>query len=302
MKKYLVVLLASVLLASQAALADLRIGVSIPAFDDVYFNGLRGYLADKAKADGGVQLQFEDARLDVVRQLSQVETFITQKVDAIIVCPVDTAATRTITEAASRAGIPLVYMNRKPDEAKLPANTVTVISDDFEGGRLQAQYIVDRLGGKGRVAIMMGELTNNAAQFRTQSAKEVFARYPQIRIVEQQSGFWLRDKGLDLASNWLLAGKTFDAIIANNDEMAIGAAMALRQAGKSGVLVAGLDGTADGVAAVKKGMLAASVFQDAKGQAEGSLTAAVQMANKQPGKDILIPYRLITADNASQFH
>ncbi|MCO8171637.1 sugar ABC transporter substrate-binding protein [Pseudomonas sp. 21LCFQ02] len=291
----------SLLMTSTAALADIRIGVSMSSFDDNYLTYLREYLSAKAKTDG-VKLQFEDARSDVVKQLNQVQSFTSQGVDAIIVNPVDTAATRGINEAASKAGIPLVYINRKPDDPKLPERVVSVTSDDKQAGRLQAEYIADKLGGKGQVAILLGELANNSTQGRTAGIKEVLAKYPDMKIVEEQTGMWLRDKGMDLTSNWLLAGKQINAVLSNNDEMGIGAAMALRQAGQKDVLVAGVDGTPDGLASIKRGLLTVSVFQDAKGQAEGSLDAAVKMINKQPvEQNILIPFRLITQDNLAEF-
>lgn len=126
----------SLMLTSGAALADLKIGVSMSQFDDTWLTYLRESMDKKAKSlPDGVTLQFEDARSDVVKQLSQVESFISQKVDALIVNPVDTAATQRITKAAVAAGIPLVYVNRRPDDPKLPEGVVTVASDDLEADR-----------------------------------------------------------------------------------------------------------------------------------------------------------------------
>ncbi len=297
----LAALAVSLLLASTSVLADLKIGVSMPTFDDNYLTYLRENMNKKAKQDG-ISLQFEDARNDVVKQLNQVQSFLSQKVDAVIVNPVDTAATRNLIESATKAGIPLVFVNRKPNDPKLPAGVVTVTSNDLEAGHLQAQYIADKLGGKGQVAILLGELSNNSTQVRTAGFKEILAKYPGIKIVEEQTGMWLRDKGMDLTSNWLLAGKEIDAILSNNDEMAIGAAMALKQAGKQGVLVGGVDGTPDALAAIKRGLMSVSVYQDARGQAEGALSAAEKMAKKENvEQNVTIPYQLITPENVAEF-
>lgn len=305
MKTRFAALALSTLLSSTAALADIKIGVSMSQFDDNWLSYLRESMAKKAKSlPDGVQLQFEDARNDVVRQLSQVESFIGQGVDAIIVNPVDTAATRNITQRALKAGIPLVYVNRRPDEAQLPDGVVTVTSDDLEAGHLQMQYLAEKLGGKGKIAIMLGELSNNATHNRTKGFKDVLAKYPDIQIVEEQTALWSRDKGMDLMSNWLVSGREFDAIASNNDEMAIGAAMALRQAGKQPgeVLIGGVDGTPDALSAIQRGLLSVSVFQDAKGQAEGAVESAVMMVKKEPVEQaVLIPYRLITPENVQSF-
>ncbi|MBT2340989.1 MULTISPECIES: sugar ABC transporter substrate-binding protein [Pseudomonas] len=295
----------SLMLTSGAALADLKIGVSMSQFDDTWLTYLRESMDKKAKSlPDGVSLQFEDARSDVVKQLSQVESFISQKVDAIIVNPVDTAATQRITKAAVAAGIPLVYVNRRPDDLKLPAGVVTVASDDLEAGRMQMQYLADKMGGKGDIVILLGDLANNSTTNRTKGVKEVLAKYPGIKIEQEQTGTWLRDKGMTLVNDWLTQGREFQAVVANNDEMAIGAAMALKQAGtrKGSVLIAGVDGTPDGLNAIKKGEMAVSVFQDAKGQADGSIDTAVKMVKKQPVEQaVWVPYRLITPENVDQF-
>lgn len=290
-----------------AAAADLKIGVSMSQFDDTYLANVREHMDKQAKSypkGDGVQLQFEDARADVVKQLSQVENFISQKVDAMIVNPVDTASTARITKAATDAGIPLVYVNRRPDQANLPKGVAAVTSDDEEAGKLQMQYIADKLGGKGKIVILLGDLANNSTTNRTKGVKEVLAKYPNIKIEQEQSGVWLRDRGMTLVNDWLTQGREFNAVLANNDEMAIGAAMALKSAGSKpgSVLIAGVDGTPDGLNAISKGELAVSVFQDAKGQGVGSLEAARQLAKHEAiEQNIVIPFKLITPDNVKDF-
>jgi inositol transport system substrate-binding protein len=295
----------SLMFASGAALADMKIGVSMSQFDDTWLTYLRESMDTKAKSyPDGVKLQFEDARSDVVRQLSQVESFISQKVDAIVVNPVDTAATKKITESAVKAGIPLVYVNRRPDDLNLPKGVVTVASNDLEAGQMQMQYLADKMGGKGDIVILLGDLANNSTTNRTKGVKEVLAKYPNIKIEQEQTGIWSRDKGMTLVNDWLTQGRKFDAVVSNNDEMAIGAAMALQQAGveKGSILIAGVDGTPDGLNAVKKGSLVVSVFQDAKGQADGSIETAVKMAKNEPVEPaVWVPYRLITLQNVDQF-
>ena len=295
----------SLMFASGAALADMKIGVSMSQFDDTWLTYLRESMDTKAKSyPDGVKLQFEDARSDVVRQLSQVESFISQRVDAIVVNPVDTAATKKITEAAVKAGIPLVYVNRRPDDLNLPKGVVTVASNDLEAGQMQMQYLAEKMGGKGDIVILLGDLANNSTTNRTKGVKEVLTKYPNIKIEQEQSGIWSRDKGMTLVNDWLTQGRKFDAVVSNNDEMAIGAAMALQQAGvaKGSVLIAGVDGTPDGLNAVKKGSLLVSVFQDAKGQADGSIDTAVKMAKNEPVEQaVWVPYRLITPQNVDTF-
>ncbi|GAA0267789.1 sugar ABC transporter substrate-binding protein [Pseudomonas rhodesiae] len=298
----------SMLLASGfASAADIKVGVSMSAFDDTFLTYLREDMDKQAKSypkGDGVQLQFEDARADVVKQLSQVENFISQRVDAIIVNPVDTASTANIIKAATAAKIPLVFVNRRPDQKDLPKDVVAVTSDDVEAGKLQMQYIAEKLGGKGKIVILLGDLANNSTTNRTKGVKEVLAKYPDIKIEQEQTGTWLRDKGMTLVNDWLTQGREFDAVLANNDEMAIGASMALKSSGKEkgSVLIAGVDGTPDGLNAIAKGDMAASAFQDAKGQAVGSVEAARKMAkNEATEQNVVIPFKLITPDNVKDF-
>ncbi|MBV4481695.1 sugar ABC transporter substrate-binding protein [Pseudomonas khavaziana] len=303
MHRYSLLVAALLLLFSQWTFAAYRIGVSIARVDDNFMTYVRGGLEAAAKQQD-VQIQFEDAQGDVVRQLNQVEGFLNQKVDAVIVLPVDTAATANITRAAVAAKTPLVYVNRHPDERTLPKGVVTVASNDIEAGQLQMRYLAEKLGGQGSVAIIMGDLAQNATHDRTEGARQVLKDFPGIKIVEQQSAEWQRNKGMDLTSNWLLAGTQFDAIVANNDEMAIGAAMALQQAGKAKgeIAIVGIDGLPDGLAAIKRGLLAASVFQDPKAQATQAVQAAIKMIKGEPIEaEVWVPFELIKPEQVAVF-
>ncbi|KRP48286.1 inositol transport system substrate-binding protein [Pseudomonas libanensis] len=303
MHRYSLLVAALLLLFSQWTFAAYRIGVSIARVDDNFMTYVRSGLEAAAKQQD-VQIQFEDAQGDVVRQLNQVEGFLNQKVDAVIVLPVDTAATANITRAAVAAKTALVYVNRHPDERTLPKGVVTVASNDIEAGQLQMRYLAEKLGGQGNVAIIMGDLAQNATHDRTEGARQVLKDFPGIKIVEQQSAEWQRNKGMDLTSNWLLAGTQFDAIVANNDEMAIGAAMALQQAGKAKgeIAIVGIDGLPDGLAAIKRGLLAASVFQDPKAQATQAVQAAIKMIKGEPIEaEVWVPFELIKPDQVAIF-
>ncbi|OYU04976.1 MAG: rhizopine-binding protein [Pseudomonas sp. PGPPP1] len=303
MNRYALIIASLLLLFSPWSFADYRIGVSIARVDDNFMTYVRNGL-DTAAKQQGVQIQFEDAQGDVVRQLNQVEGFLNQKVDAVIVLPVDTSATANITRAAVAAKTPLVYVNRHPDERTLPKGVVTVASNDIEAGQLQMRFLAEKLGGKGTVAIIMGDLAQNATHDRTEGAKQVLKDFPGIKVVEQQSAEWQRNKGMDLTSNWLLAGTQFDAIVANNDEMAIGAGMALQQAGKAKgeVAIVGIDGLPDGLAAVKRGLLAASVFQDPKAQAAKAVESAIKMIKGEPIEaEVWVPFELIKPEQVAMF-
>lgn len=302
LKRRIVLAVAAAMLMPMGAYAQTSsIGVSLSSFD-TFLSFVQTGMSKEADASK-VKIQFEDANHDVGRQVSQVENFISQKVSAIIVNPVDTSATKRISEAARKAGIPLVYVNRKPDE-KMGNGVVFVGSDSLVAGRLQMEELAKRMNGKGNVAIMVGELSSDAAQDRTKGVKEVAKKYPGIKIVEEQVADFDRKKGIDLMSKWLSAGIKIDAVAANNDEMGLGALIAMKQAKISPktILVAGVDATPDALASMKSNELALTVFQDAKGQGTGSVGAAIKMIKKQKVADMnMIPYVLVTPENMAKY-
>src|SRR6202451_3721589 len=174
MKRILIALAAATILSSSAYAA--KIGVSMAKFDDNFLTVLRNGMSDYAKTQNGVSLQIEDAKDDVSKQLSQIQNFIANKVDAIIVNPVDTSATAAMTKAAADAGVPLVYVNREPtDVEKLGPKAAFVASNEAESGTLETKAICKLLGGKGNILVMEGVLSNQSAVQRTKDIHEVIS-------------------------------------------------------------------------------------------------------------------------------
>jgi inositol transport system substrate-binding protein len=296
---------AAAILATPLAHAE-KIGVTMAAFDDTFLTILRNSIASAAKKDGAT-VQIEDAGSDVGKQLNQVQNMIAQKVDAIIVNVVDTDVTPKITKMVTAAGIPLVYVNRKPvDFDKLPPGVAVVASDEKMSGTLQAREVCKLLNGKGDVLVLMGDLSNESARTRTQDINDVLATKPcaGIKVVDKREGKWSRTQGQDITMNWLSSGTKFDAIISNNDEMAIGAITALKAARKltPNMIVAGIDATPDGLAAMKAGELKVSVYQNARGQGSAAVETALKLAHKQKvDRFVDVPFELVTPQNMNQY-
>ena len=280
-----------------------KIGVSMAKFDDNFLTVLRNGMTAYAK-EKGVDLQIEDAKNDVGGQLSQIQNFIAAKVDAIIVNPVDTSATPKMTALAVAAGIPLVYVNRLPSDKEMPAKVSFVGSDEAQSGTLETREVCKLMGGKGNIVVMMGELTNQAAVQRTKDIHEVIAT-PEcagMKILQEQTANWSRTEAADLMTNWITAGVKPDAVIANNDEMAIGAIKALTAAKMDKVIVSGVDGTADALAAMKAGGLKVTVFQNAAAQGQGAVDTAVKLAKgEKVDSKVWIPFELITSANMDKY-
>lgn len=278
---------------------DLQVGVSMALFDDNFLTIVRNSITNEMKTEG-VKGQIEDAKGDVAQQLQQVQNFIGQGVDAIIVNPVDTNAVKPIVDLTTKAGIPLVFVNRKP-ATELTGKMAFVGSDSELAGRLQMEALAKRMDYKGNVAILLGDLANEATRQRTKGVKAVVAKYPGLKVVQEQTAKFTRNDAVDVTSNWLTAGDDIQAIASNNDEMAIGALQALGK-NEQKILVAGVDGTPDALQMIKNGKMVATVFQDAKGQGSGAVQTAVKLVKgEQVQKIVDIPFQLITKDNYENF-
>lgn len=297
-------------LMSTTAMAE-GIGVSMALFDDNFLTVLRNGIQKQAD-EQGLKVQIEDAQNDVAKQLDQINNFIASGVDAIIVNPVDTSATQAMSDAAAAANIPLVYVNRQPINVDtLPDNQAFVASNEAESGTLETIQLCDNWAAEGKtevnVYVMQGELSNQAAVQRTQDIYDVIEAGKckvKINVIDQQTANWSRDQAQTLMTNWLSTGAAFDGVIANNDEMAIGAIQAMKAANidMKTVQVGGVDATQDALAAMQAGDLDVTVFQNAAAQGGGALDAAVKLSKGEAvDQKVYVPFELVTPENIANY-
>jgi len=278
--------------ARPAADARPTVGVSLLNLSNEFIVQIDKALRDEAEKQG-VRLVVSDAQRSAERQVQHVENFIAQRVDAIILNPCEFEASSAAVEKARAAGIPIVNVN---SETRATPDAFAG-SHDEESARLALEFLATKLGGKGRLAIMQGFLGQAAQLKRDAGAKEVLRRYPGLEVVAEQPADWDRAKAVSLMENWLQAhGTKIQAVFAQNDEMGMGAVLALEQAGrKKDVFVVSIDAIADAQDAVKAGRLDATVFQDGAAQARAALHAALAIVRKQPfEKETWVPFRLVT--------
>jgi inositol transport system substrate-binding protein len=309
MKKFLFAAGMGMLLGTTAMAQN--VGVSMALFDDNFLTVLRNGIQAQADA-AGLNVQIEDAQNDVAKQLDQINNFIASGVDAIIVNPVDTSATQAMTDAAAAAGVPLVYVNRQPINVdSLPDNQAFVASNESESSR---QGFIEqcnqwKAAGKDEVSVyvLQGELSNQAAVQRTQNYYDVMNEglcAVKVNIIDQQTANWSRDQAQNLMTNWLSTGTAFDGVLANNDEMALGAIQAMKAAGidMGAVIVSGVDATQDALASMQAGELDITVFQNAAAQGGGALDAAVRLSKGEAVEQkVYIPFELVTPANMADY-
>ncbi len=305
MKKAVLAALAVLALPALAepAAARTKIFVSI-AKTDKFLGILRDQIVAEAAKDPDLDVTVAIADNDPAKQLSQVQDAIADHAAAVIVLAVNGDTAKAVAAATGKAGTPLVYLNRLPPIDRFSGPVSIVASNDLVAGRLQARLISEHINGAGNVVILRGEDGHPAAAQRTEGVKEILAQRPGIKIIEEATGNWKREEGERLVTDWLQKGEPINAILANNDEMAIGAIDALQKAhippGK--VFVAGVDGTSDALDAMRSGYLTLSLLQSAHAQAVHALDDAKKFAGKQYAELYdWVPYELIIPSNLSQY-
>jgi len=275
------------------------IGISMLSMQNEFIVNINDEMQKKAQ-ELGAELIIVDAERSSLKQIEQIESFIAQKVDAIILNPCEYEASSPAVAKALAAGIPIVNVN----SATKIAPTAFVGSNDLESGRIAMRFIADQLGGKGNVVMIQG-LNGQAAQIQRElGAKEILKEFPGLKLIAQQTAEWDRSKSMDLMQNWIQSyGAKINAVFAHNDEMGLGAVKALQDAGmKDKVIVVSIDAIADALQAVKKGHLDATVFQDARKQGAGAIEAAIKIAQgKQYEKELLIPFKLLTKEDVDSY-
>lgn len=276
----------------------ITIGVSLLNVSNEFIVMLNQAMAGKAK-DLGVTLLVNDAQGSAERQVQQVETFIAQQVDAIILNPCEVEASSPAVEKAVAAGIPIVNMNSETQSTP----TAFVGSRDEEAARLALAYIAKRLNGKGNLLLMDGVMGQAAQIKRSEGTREILAKSPGLKVLAEQTAEWDRAKAMSLMENWIQShGANINAVFAQNDEMGMGALLALERAHlKDKVVLVSVDAIADALQAVSEGRLDATVFQDAKQQGATAVATAVKLCRKQAcDKQVFVPFRLVTKDNIGE--
>lgn len=256
------------------------------------------YEYKKASApDVNLEVVFADD--DPAKQLTQVETFVAQKVDAIILNPVDKVQSAAAVDAAFEAGIPVITINTTSDSPNVSAH---VGSDDVEAGRLQMERLLSVLPEDAKVAYIDAVLGHSAQVFRSQGYNEVLGEHPSVQLVIHDTANWSGEEALRLVENWLQTYEQIDAIATMADCILVGAITAVENAGLGGkVLLAGMDCDMPVLEKIKEGVVDNSIWQDGLGQGSNSLRLAIDAAKGIAVSDYIIPYEVCTAENVDKY-
>ena len=267
------------------------IGLSISTMNNPFFVALRDGAQAAAKA-AGINLITVDAQNDAAKQIAGVEDLIQKKVPVLLLNPTDSDAVANVVREATAAGIKVISLDRAVNGADVSSH---IASDNEAGGRMAAEFLLQKVGGKGNWVELEGIPGSSAARERGQGFDSAIADKPGVKLVAKQSASFDRAQGLTVMENILQGNKDIQAVFAQNDEMALGAERAIEEAGLKNVDIVGFDATADAVAAVKAGKLAATVQQ--KPELIGKMgvdTAQLLIEGKSVDRNIPVPLALVT--------
>ena len=308
--------------AANGDLADKKVGVCIYQFADNFMTLFRGELENYLIEQGFSKenITIVDGANDQATQTNQIQNFITQGVDVLIINPVNSSSAETITDMVVEAGIPLVYINREPDaseEQRWADNNwdVTYVGCDArQSGTYQGEMIADLgldtvdMNGNGKIDYIMieGDPENVDAQYRTEySVKALTDAGLEVECLSDQVGNWQQDQAQQIVANALgQYGDKVEVVFCNNDAMALGALQAIQSAGRTvgtDIFLVGVDALSEALEDVVAGTMTGTVFNDHFSQSHGAADAAINFINGETNEYYIgCDYVKVTKDNAQE--
>ena len=294
--RFLPVALLAVLACARGAEPDRpQIGVTLLTEAHVFYQDLkRGMQLAAESLD--VDLHIVAGEWDLARQTAQVQSFLTRRMDAIVIAPVNSSGIVSAVEEAGASGVPVFTTDIAADAGPVVSH---VASDNRQGGRLLGEYLAERLGGRGAIAIL-DQPTVRSVQDRVAGFREAVASYPGMQIVAAPAvERGLRDVAMQKTDNLLSAGRPLDAIFGSNDDCALGALAALRAAGRDDILIVGYDATAEARTAIGSGTaLVADAVQHAEEIGRRTVeTVAAHLRGETVPPLVAVRVSLVTRDS-----
>jgi ribose transport system substrate-binding protein len=276
---------------------SIRLGAVLPMFAHPFFIAQKQGLEEET-ARRGVTIDVRDGQDDDQKQIVQAEALVNLGLDALVLCPRDENALVVAVEAANRAKVPVITLNRRVNGGEV----VTYVgADDTEGGRSQARELVEALGSKGgRVIYLQGTPGSSPQVSRERGFKEVLKDHPEIVLAADIYANFQEDQAKEAMSGLVRRFQPgeIQALVAQADEMALPAAEVAQAAGWKEVIVIGFNGTAEAFEAIREGRMRATILQDAADQGRRAVAAAVDHLQGKPlEREILTPLPVVTMSN-----
>lgn len=291
-KKLATVVSAALLSASLTgnALAKDTLAMVVSTLNNPFFVTMKEG-AEKKANELGYNLIVLDSQNDPAKELANVEDLTVRGVKVLLINPTDSAAVANAVAMANRSNLPVITLDRGAEKGKVVSH---IASDNVAGGKMAGDFIADKLGKQAKVIELEGIAGTSAARERGAGFKQAIEAH-QLQLLAAQPADFDRTKGLNVMENLLAAQPQVQAVFAQNDEMALGALRALQAAGKESVLVVGFDGTEDGIKAVQRGKLAATIAQQPDQIGSIGVETADKVLKGQPVEaNIPVPLKVVT--------
>ena len=233
-----------------------RIGLIVSTLNNPFFVDLKAGVEKRAK-ELGYDVVVLDSQNDPAKEVSNMEDISVKNVDIVLLNPVDSDSAIASVMIANNSELPVITVDRAANGGNVVSH---IASDNVAGGNMAADFLIEKLGGKGNIVELEGIAGSSATRDRGAGFEEGIKK-SEFNLVSKQSADFDRTKGLSVMENIIQSKDNIDAVFAQNDEMALGAQKALEGANMNDVLVVGFDATEDAVDAVKKGKMAATVAQ-----------------------------------------
>ena len=285
---------------SSSAQEKITVGLAVANLQADFFNQIKQSVDAESKAKG-VQLIVADAKGDAATQVDQIQDLITRKVNALIYIPAGATAAGVPVKAAKAAGIPVIAVDRNAPDA--PGDTF-IATDSVSAARTLGEYICKVTGGKGKVAVIQGQVGTTPEMDRDKGFKEALAKCPGLEVVAMQpSKMWMQDEGFAIAQDMLQRHPDITVFFGRADALALGAAHAVKVANLGNkVWVFGFDGDVAGLKAVKDGVLDATMTQKTQYMGKLALDSALDLiAKKELPKEQLQEAALTTKENVDPY-
>lgn len=275
----------------------IRVGISVYDMSSFITAGKAG--VDAYAEANNIEVLWNSANLDVSTQASQVDQYINAGVDAIIVVPVQADSLAPQVAAAKSKNIPFLAVNAGLDSSDLAG---TVLPDDVKAGEQEMQMMADALGGKGNIVILQGPLGQSGELDRTKGIENVLAKYPDIKVLAKDTANWKRDEAVNKMKNWLSSfGDKINGVVAENDDMGLGALQATREAGIK-IPIVGVDGIEDGLKAVKNGDFIGTNLQHGTVELAAGLAVAAKIARgEEVNRNPVYQMPVVTPENVDTY-
>lgn len=289
------------LLGSDAAAAEKKFVLGWVSGDDIYpFHVRLRTSIVKHGQEAGIEVLVADAKSDVAKEVTQIETFITQSASAIATSPRDPEGSAVGVDQSWKAGIPYMAVC-----SVVNTKHIYVGSNDEEAGVMQANWLAEVLPKDASILYLTINPVESGAILRKKGLQKLFELRPDVKVLSEQNGQGRADLGLQITETWLQTYKDFDAIVGQNDDMVLGAYEALKAAKlDKKIITLGVDGGLDALESIQRGELTATAYQDAYGIGAAVVNVAVKIRDGANPDEIgaqIVPFQLITKDNVDKF-